>query len=215
MIAITGGSGEIANRLAELLLAQETPVILYGRSTNLNVKLAGVYKQIMDYNSISLNSDVDSIVVTNGAFRLANLTELTHKEIEGLIEANFTNTVKIIQTFLIQTRAEIRRDIFVLGSTSAYDLSPKTSLYSASKLAMKGLIQVLNKEFAETDTRFSYISFSTVDNKMGRNVPDQINETLLSLDNIVQEIISRIVNKENYFEPEVIIRRRSIQEHKK
>ena len=102
MIAITGGSGEIANRLAELLLAQETPVILYGRSTNLNVKLAGVYKQIMDYNSISLNSDVDSIVVTNGAFRLANLTELTHKEIEGLIEANFTNTVKIIQTFLIQ-----------------------------------------------------------------------------------------------------------------
>jgi hypothetical protein len=50
---------------------------------------------------------------------------------------------------------------------------------------------------------------------MGRNVPDQINETLLSLDNIVKEIIYRIINKENYFEPEVIIRRRSIQEHKK
>jgi NADP-dependent 3-hydroxy acid dehydrogenase YdfG len=215
MIAITGGSGEIASRLAELLLAQEMSVILYGRSANPNVKLAGVYRQIINYDSISLNSDIDSIVITNGAFRLASLTELTHEEIDELVEANFTNIVKIIQTFLTQTRADVRRNIFVLGSTSVYDLSPKTSLYSASKLALKGLIQVLNKEFAETDTRFSYISFSTVDNKMGRNVPDQINETLLSLDNIVKEIIYRIINKENYFEPEVIIRRRSIQEHKK
>jgi NADP-dependent 3-hydroxy acid dehydrogenase YdfG len=215
MIAITGGSGEIASRLAELLLAQEMSVILYGRSANPNVKLAGVYRQIMNYDSVSLNSDIDSIVITNGTFRLASLTELTHEEIDELVEANFTNIVKIIQTFLTQTRADVRRNIFVLGSTSVYDLSPKTGLYSASKLALKGLIQVLNKEFAETDTRFSYISFSTVDNKMGRNVPDQINETLLSLDNIAKEIIYRIINKENYFEPEVIIRRRSIQEHKK
>jgi len=55
MLAITGGSGEIANRIAELLLEQEIPIVVYGRSTNPSASLAGVYIKVINYDYLSFN----------------------------------------------------------------------------------------------------------------------------------------------------------------
>ena len=48
---------------------------------------------------------------------------------------------------------------------------------------------------------------------MGSKVPDQITETLLDLDQLTEEIIFRVLRNKNYFEPEIVIRRRFIQDH--
>jgi hypothetical protein len=49
---------------------------------------------------------------------------------------------------------------------------------------------------------------------MGKLVPDQIQETLLELGELSKEITLRVTRDTNYFEPETILRRRFIQEHK-
>mgnify|MGYP003337381078 FL=1 len=64
-------------------------------------------------------------------------------------------------------------------------------------------------------SRFTYISFSTVKNSMGSLVPDQIPETLLDMSELAQEISMKLLRRSNYFEPEIVIRRRFIQDHKR
>ncbi len=214
MIAITGGTGELAKEVAELLLSSKKSIMVYGRNVNLNPSLSNVFEQISDYSTIHFSNNFDTLVVTNGDFIFKNFQDLTLAEIEEQIAANFSAVVKIIWAFLRNSRSDRRRDIFVIGSTAAYDLGPGASLYGASKLAIKGLLQALNKEYSKIDTRFTFISFSTVNNSMGKLVPDQDPTTLLALEDVAKEIVMRVLRRKNYFEPEVILRRRSIQEHR-
>jgi NADP-dependent 3-hydroxy acid dehydrogenase YdfG len=213
MIAITG-SGEIAISVARNLIQTGHEICLYGRQHKIAPDIEKYYRKLDQYRSINFDSRADTLLVTNGSFILNQFEKLKVSEIDELIESNFGVVTNIVQRFLHQTMRDIRRDVIVLGSTAAYDLGPLASLYGASKLALKGLLTSLNKEYTKTNTRFSFISFSTVDNSMGNLVPDQIQETLLELGEISKEITLRVTRETNYFEPEAILRRRFIQEHK-
>ena len=213
MIAITG-SGEIALAVTSLLIQKQFPVKVHGRHEISASDVMDVYESVSNYRSIIFDSTSSSLLVTNGNFNFNQFESLQEGEIDELIESNFTVVANIIQRFLQQTRHQSKRDVFVLGSTAAYDLGPFASVYGASKLALKGLLISLNKEYAKTNTRFSFISLSTVNNSMGKLVPDQLEDTLLDLNEISEEIVSVITRNTNYFEPEIILRRRFIQEHK-
>jgi NADP-dependent 3-hydroxy acid dehydrogenase YdfG len=213
MIAITG-SGEIAISVARNLIQTGHEICVYGRQHKIAPDIEKYYRKLDQYRSINFDSKADTLLVTNGSFILNQFEKLTASEIDELVESNFGVVTNIVQRFLQQTTRDIRRDVIVLGSTAAYDLGPSASVYGASKLALKGLLTSLNKEYTKTNTRFSYISFSTVDNSMGNLVPDQIQETLLELGEISKEITLRVTRETNYFEPEAILRRRFIQEHK-
>lgn len=212
MIAITG-SGEIAQNLAKSLIKKNKEFKLYGRSDITNREIRKFYSRLENYENLEFQENIESLVITNGNFLMCNFTDYEQNDIRMLIESNFAIVAVIIWKFLRVSKNGSSRNIFVLGSTAAIDQSAQTSLYSASKLAVNGLLKVLNKEFAKQDTRFSYISFSTVKNTMGSKVPDQISETLLDLDQLTEEILFRVLRDKNYFEPEIVIRRRFIQEH--
>ena len=213
MIAITG-SGEIAISVARNLIQTGHEICVYGRQHKIAPDIEKYYRKLDQYRSINFDSKADTLLVTNGSFILNQFEKLKASEIDELVESNFGVVTNIVQRFLQQTTRDIRRDVIVLGSTAAYDLGPSASVYGASKLALKGLLTSLNKEYTKTNTRFSFISFSTVDNSMGNLVPDQIQETLLELGEISKEITLRVTRETNYFEPEAILRRRFIQEHK-
>ncbi len=214
MIAITGGSGQLATQVAKCLLDSRESIRVYGRSVNVNLELANVYEQVLDYSKISFPKEVNALVITNGFFVFKNFEEMSLSEIEEQITANFSVVTKLIWSFLKNSQFEKRRDVFVIGSTAAYDLGEGASIYGASKLALKGLLAALGKEYSKIDTRFSFISFSTINNSMGKLVLDQDPTTLLELDEVAKEIAGRVLRRKNYFEPEVILRRRFIQEHK-
>jgi NADP-dependent 3-hydroxy acid dehydrogenase YdfG len=213
VIAITG-SGEIAISVARNLLQIGHEICVYGRQHTIAPEIETHYRKLDQYRFINFDSRANTLLVTNGSFIFNQFEKLKTSEIDQLIESNFGVVANIVQRFLQQTVSDIRRDVIVLGSTAAYDLGPLASVYGASKLALKGLLTSLNKEYAKTDTRFSYISFSTVDNSMGKLVPDQIQETLLALGELSKEITLRVTSDTKYFEPETILRRRFIQEHK-
>jgi NADP-dependent 3-hydroxy acid dehydrogenase YdfG len=215
MILITGGSGEVAQQVALKLLEAKHLIQIYGRGDVNESPLLDHFEKVDNYNNLNIAQRADALLVTNGSFIFKNFEEMSESEIGQLISSNFDSVIKIIWQFLKKTNINAPRDIFVIGSTAAYDLGPGAAVYGACKLALKGLMQSLNKEYQQSDTRFSFISFSTVDNAMGRLVPDQVTSTLLNTQDVSAEIANRILRRKNYYEPEVILRRRFIQEHKK
>ena len=215
MILITGGSGEVAQQVALKLLEAKQSIRIYGRGYVNESPLLNYFEKVDNYNNLDVDQRADALLVTNGSFIFKNFEEMSESEIGHLISSNLDSVIKVIWQFLKKTNINAPRDIFVIGSTAAYDLGPKAAVYGACKLALKGLLQSLNKEYQQSDTRFSFISFSTVDNSMGRLVPDQVTPTLLNIQDVSAEIANRILRRKNYYEPEVILRRRFIQEHKK
>ena len=214
MILITGGSGEIAQSVAHNLIQFEKKFEIYGRGEVSNSSLAQHFRKVDSYDEIKFNRQSDTLLVTNGSFIFKRFEELSEDEINVQLVSNLESVIKIVWNFLRATNQTQSRNIYVVGSTAAYDLGAKAALYGACKLALKGFLQALNREYAHTDTRFTYISFSTVDNSMGKLVPDQISSTLLKIEEVSEEITLRILRRRNYYEPEVILRRRFIQEHK-
>lgn len=214
MIAITGGSGEIAQQVAFDLSRTQEQFRIYSRTTEKHSFEEENTITVSSYDEIAFDDRMDTLLVTNGSFIFKRFQELSEDEINVQLVSNLESVVKIIWNFLRATNQSQSRNIYVVGSTAAYDLGAKAALYGACKLALKGFLQALNREHAQTDTRFTYISFSTVDNTMGKLVPDQISSTLLNIEEVSQEITSRILRRRNYYEPEVILRRRFIQEHK-
>ena len=215
MILITGGSGELAQSIGEELTKRKLAFRLIGREKSKEKILQIPIEVVQDYDSCTVDSSTDTLLITNGFFMFKSFEDTSSEQISELIEANFTSVVNLIWRFLGSTSSSNRRDVFVIGSTAAYDLGAGASLYGALKLGIRGLLHSLNKEYATVDTRFSLISFSTIDNSMGRLVPDQEPMTLLSLKEVASEICDQITKQRNYFEPEVILRRRFIQDHKK
>jgi NADP-dependent 3-hydroxy acid dehydrogenase YdfG len=212
LIAITG-SGEIANSVADLLIAQANNFVMYGRNCITTSSKTKHYIKVDNYAEIEFDNSINNLLITNGSFMLCNFTNYKSIEIDELITANFLVVAKIIWKFLNDTKKNKNKNIFVLGSTAAYDLGVNTSLYSSSKLAIKGLLQVLNKEFADENIKFTYISFSTVKNTMGLKVPGQDVSSLIDIKSLAAEILGRVLRTDNYYEPEVIIRRKLIQSH--
>lgn len=212
VIAITG-CGEIANSIAELLISQNSKFILYGRSSKTKGIKLDHYKKTDDYTRIKFDNNINNLLITNGSFISNNFSDYKLNEIDELITANYSIVAKIIWKYLNDTKKNKNKNIFVLGSTAAYDLGVTTSLYSSSKLATKGLLQVLNKEFAGENIKFTYISFSTVKNTMGMKIPGQEIDSLIDMKSLAAEILIKVFRTENYYEPEVIIRRKFIQSH--
>ena len=133
------------------------------------------------------------------------------EDLEKIIEANFTSQIKILHAFLKQAIKKERIDVVILGSTNVYEAGAGTVVYGAAKAGILGLVKALNKEYSETDIRFWLVSFGTLANEMGSKVPNQEYGSLLNVEMVAQEIFNKINHKGNFWQPEIVIRRRHIR----
>jgi len=104
-----------------------------------------------------------------------------------------------------------RRDFCYIGSTSSYAGFRNTAVYCAVKHGLLGFIRAMNDEYAQTDTRFWLFSMGTMDTEMGAKVTGQDAASYLKPADVAARIIAAIAERSNIFEPEVILRRRTIR----
>ena len=168
---------------------------------------------MLNYENLNFPQNSNKLLVCNGNFQFGKFESESTNLIAELVYANFTVVLQIINQFLKATVDVKKRDIYILGSTAAYDLGPNVSVYAASKFALRGFVSSINKEFSNSDTRFTLISFGTVNNKMGLKVPNQITNTLLDSSQMGEQIAEIMENKLDSFQPEIVVRRRFIQSH--
>jgi short-subunit dehydrogenase len=171
------------------------------------------YNKVLNYENLKFPQNSNKLLVCNGNFQFGKFESESTNLIAELVYANFTVVLQIINRFLKATVDVKKRDIYILGSTAAYDLGPNVSVYAASKFALRGFVTSINKEFSNSDTRFTLISFGTVNNKMGLKVPNQITNTLLDSSQIGGQITEIMENTLDSFQPEIVVRRRFIQSH--
>jgi short-subunit dehydrogenase len=212
--SITGGSGNIATEVIKVLRSADCKIDVFSRDLDVCSRDDKVSLfSVVDYAEAKFNVTSNKLLICNGLFSYSKFEDLNLTEIEELINANYTVVVKIIHQFLKATNPKIQRDIFILGSSAAYDLGSNVGIYASTKLALTGLVSSLNKEYRESNTRFTIISTGTINNEMGLKVPGQTMETLLNPTEVASQIASYLENISNSFQPEVLIRRRFMQGH--
>jgi short-subunit dehydrogenase len=212
--SITGAGSNIGKSIIEHLSEKEVDLHLYStQASSFPMRINLFYNKVVNYENINFPQNSNKLLVCNGNFQFGNFESGSTNLIADLVYANFTVVLQIINRFLKDTVDVKKRDIYILGSTAAYDLGPNVSVYAASKFALRGFVTSINKEFSNSDTRFTLISFGTVNNEMGLKVPNQIPSTLLDSRQIGEQISEIIRNKLDSFQPEIVLRRRFTQSH--
>ena len=198
---ITGASGSVATACINILLANEFNVDAYSRN-KLN---------IYDKNITFDVENCECLLIAQGYFKYHLIENMPIEDLYSTIEGNFSSQIDILHAFLKQVKKDRRINVVILGSTSSYEAGSGTVIYGATKAGILGLVKALNKEYADTDIRFWLISFGTLANKMGSEVPNQELDSLLDVNMVAQEIFDKVNNKTNLWQPEIVIRRRHIR----
>lgn len=154
----------------------------------------------------------DAYVLPQAVFLRKPLAETSDDEIDAVIGVCLTEIAKCLRNLLaIPAPADRRIDYCLIGSTSAYAGFKDTALYCAAKHGLVGLVRALNDEYAGAGRRFWLFSMGTMDTAMGRLLTDQDPTSFLPPDAVAERIVEAVTSGSNLFEPEVVIRRRSIR----
>jgi 3-oxoacyl-[acyl-carrier protein] reductase len=209
---ITGASGSVATACINILLANEFNVDAYSRN-KLNIYDKNInFKKVDDYKNITFDiENCECLLIAQGYFKYHLIENMPIEDLYSTIEGNFSSQIDILHAFLKQVKKDRRINVVILGSTSSYEAGSGTVIYGATKAGILGLVKALNKEYADTDIRFWLISFGTLANKMGSEVPNQELDSLLDVNMVAQEIFDKVNNKTNLWQPEIVIRRRHIR----
>lgn len=209
---VTGASGSVATACMKILIEKNIDIDAFSR-TDLRIESNLVnFTKVSDYNKIDFDvSECECILVAQGFFDYKLIAASSSEEIDNLIEANFVSQIKSINSFLKKIDTKKRINVAILGSTNAYEAGSGTAIYGACKAGILALVKALNNEYINSDIRFCLISFGTLSNEMGRKVPNQMPDSLLDVKFIAEEIVKKMTNEGNLWQPEIIIRRRHVK----
>ena len=207
MIALFGASGDLGQALIPELSKRGKAFDAFSRKPRSECEIS-----LLEFRS---NKKYSKYVFTFGKFWVQEFA-LTEDEVaRDILESNFFLITNFLREILYNRRHDISRgkkiDFYVIGSTSAFQGFKNTSLYCASKFALRGLIQSLNDEYSHTNTRFCLYSFGTMKSKMGSKLVEQDASTFLKPSEIASDLADSICRAGQIFEPEVVLRRRHVR----
>jgi short-subunit dehydrogenase len=212
--SITGANGDVANHIIDQLNKTDNQLHLYStRKNKFEANKKVFFNELADYLNIDFSFNSNKLLVCNGVFKFGKFISDSNDSISDLVTGNFTSILQIVNQYLKATESVEKRDIYILGSTAAYDLGADVAVYAASKFGLRGFVTSLNKEYSQFNTRFTLISFGTVNNEMGLKVPNQDQSTLLKPQNLAEQIVNIMESELEIHQPEIVIRRRFTQVH--
>jgi NAD(P)-dependent dehydrogenase (short-subunit alcohol dehydrogenase family) len=220
---IFGASGGLAEAIAHALLAREWQVDLVTRREKQD-EVSGKFAMAVDQDSVRVFAVADGYAAfvperasnayffTQALFAPKALVSMNQAEIAEELEIGLGAVIELTRELLLQHPAEVneRRDYCFIGSTSAYAGFRNSSVYCAVKHGLLGFVRAMNDEYADTNTRFWLFSMGTMNTAMGRRVTGQDPGTFLDPTDVAARIVEAITSRSNLFEPEVILRRRTI-----
>ena len=154
----------------------------------------------------------DLYVFPQGKFLSKPFYATSPEQMSDVVSAGLMSImVRLSECLRIPAAQDTRVDYVIIGSTSSYQGFTETAVYCAVKHALVGLVQALNDEYKNTNRRFWLFSPGTMDTDMGRQVTDQDPSTFLSPDDVAEQIVATVTNPSNMFQPEIVIRRRTVR----
>jgi len=218
---VFGASGGLATALAHRMLHRGVTVDLVTRSS----RRESLARQFADgqqprtfaveekYSEFEAAQPYDAYFFTQALFEPRPLTEMSEERIASEIEIGLAEPLLLTRRLLAAHPPEPgkRRDYCYIGSTSAYTGFKNTSVYCAVKHGLLGFVRAMNDEYAQSDARFWLFSMGTMNTEMGARLTGQDASSFLQPEDVAERIVQAVFAPSNLFEPEVLIRRRTIR----
>ncbi len=222
--AIFGASSALAAELARKLVKNQWEVDLIGRSRSYDTlcnelngisstKVAHFFAVKDAYSSFDFCYGYDAIFQAQAIFEPRAIVNMNPADIAAEINVGLTEQVIVTHKFLhaYPSFPGKKRDICFIGSTSSYAGFKNTTVYCAVKHGLLGFVRAMNDEYAQSEDRFWLFSMGTMNTAMGHRVVGQDPSTFLQPADVAERIVDAITTKSNIFEPEMIIRRRTVK----
>lgn len=221
---IFGASGGLAQAVADKLLAEGWNVDLATRAARKvmvrerfeeaiaagRVKIVAVQDR---YTELEQDGAYDAYVFNQALFEPKPLVETSDARVQQEIAVGLTEPIELTRSILrkFPPAPEARVDFAFIGSTSAYAGFKNTAVYCAVKHGLVGFVRAMNDEYGATQTRFWLFSMGTMNTEMGALLVDQEPSSFLQPEDVATRIVESIASPSNVFEPEVLMRRRTIR----
>jgi 3-hydroxy acid dehydrogenase/malonic semialdehyde reductase len=169
-VLITGASKGIGRSISDRLLASGHSVTGIARQFASDQKnqpgfipcpidLANLDDLPTRLDEIKQREIEPSVIILNAGMGLfASLEEFSYKQIQAIMDINFTSHAYIVRSFLPKMKQAGNGNLIFIGSDAGLRGSKKGSLYCASKFALRGFAQALRAECAKSNITVSIIN---------------------------------------------------------
>nr|WP_235570032.1 SDR family oxidoreductase [Lysobacter sp. Root916] len=174
-VLLTGASGGIGSALCDALVATGARVIAVGRNEPALAALAQRHEagrvtplaadlssaegraRVIDLaRRLSPSPSVVILAHAQSAFGL--FEDQSPARLEQLFDTNLVAPALLIHDLLPILKQHERATVAAIGSTFGSLAFPGFSAYSASKFGLRGLMEGLSREYADTNLRFQYLA---------------------------------------------------------
>jgi NAD(P)-dependent dehydrogenase (short-subunit alcohol dehydrogenase family) len=174
-VLLTGASGGIGSALCDRLAAAGARVVAVGRSEDRLrplVQRHGAARVVPQAADLSTDGGRASVVAAaealdptpsvlvlahaHGGFGL--FEDQSPDALRTLVETNLVGPMLLIRALLPVLGRHERASVVAVGSTFGSLAFPGFAAYSASKFGLRGLIEGLAREYADTGLRFQFLS---------------------------------------------------------
>lgn len=174
-VLLTGASGGIGGALCDALVGAGARVVAVGRNAqrlreiaarhppgriiSVLADLADVDGPAQVVSAVSALQPTPSVLVlahAQGAFGL--FEQQSTQTLQSLVTTNLLASMTLIHALLPTLRTHPQAAVVAIGSTFGSLAFPGFAAYSASKFGLRGLMEGLAREHADTPLRFQYLS---------------------------------------------------------
>ena len=209
-VILTGASGGIGAPLCRALVAAGASVLAVGRDQHRldqlqrDLPLGRVHGVLAD---LATTAGRDHLVDAARALRPApSVLVIAHAQsafglfdeqdpfaLEAMLQTNLVGSTLLIHGLLPILRAQAQASVVVIGSTFGSLGYPGFAAYSASKFGLRGLMEALSREYADTSLRFQYLAPRATRTAFNTPAVDALNAELKVASDPPQEVAEKLV----------------------
>lgn len=111
-----------------------------------------------------IEDDIDLLVINAGIRRFEKIENMKIEDWENSVNTNLNGAFYVLNSF-IENVKKPKGDIVIIGSHSEKYTFDEGGAYCSTKLALRGLSEVLRDELRYDDIRVSYLSLGSIKNR--------------------------------------------------
>lgn len=185
-IVVTGGTTGIGKAIADVLVSLGGRVLIFGRDhEDFKNAVADIKKQFPDSEVYGTPADVTKkedvekifeivdtelggidILINNAALAASGITQESYDEYKYIIDTNITGYLAFCDKAASRMKEQKSGHIINIGSMSAESLNPESTIYVATKSAIRGFSTSLRKELNPLGIKVSLIEPGAVTSDM-------------------------------------------------
>lgn len=192
VILITGASSGIGKELARILAKDGAKLFLGARREDKLKNIVAEIRQnngIADYQildvtdiesvrkftdkAINLYGKIDVLINNAGVMLLSNVRESLIEDWYKMINVNLVGVLNMTSAILPHMKKQYNGHIINIGSTASYRVSPGSSIYSATKYAVRAFSDGLRKEETNNGIKVTLIAPGPVKTELTNHIPNQ------------------------------------------